>query len=423
MIKCVHTADLHFGVTTYGKDTPDGLGTRVKDFLKTFGQIKNFIFENNIDILIIAGDIFKEREPNSTIRDIVYKELVEIANYGTQIVLIPGNHDMHPFEYRHNNLQVLDIFNIPNVHLFNRLFPDEKKINTKIIDVRGQKIRIIGIPYPYIERISASFGFKFSDEEELSIRFADEIVNRIDEAINALPQIPTIVVGHLTIVEANTGSEQGLMLSRDIKLPLSVFTNKNLSYVALGHIHKPQILCENPYVVYPGSPDRIDFSEINDEKGFMYIEIDKKVNCQFIRLRVRPFFEFDILLDEPKEDENIKKEIFTQIDENILKFGESSFKNAVIKININARTVVKEKINIKEIREYLEDRCFYVANINIEIIDNINNFRMVQIDESTNPIEAFERYLNATDRYKDYPYKKDVIDKFKQLLAKVEKNF
>ena len=88
------------------------------------------------------------------------------------------------------------------------------------------------------------------------------------------PDVPAILSGHVTVNGATVGSERSMMLGQDHVLLSSALGRPQLDYVALGHIHKHQVLrTDNPMVVYSGSLQRVDFSEEDDEKGFCLIEV------------------------------------------------------------------------------------------------------------------------------------------------------
>ena len=114
------------------------------------------------------------------------------------------------------------------------------------------------------------------------------------------PNLPVILAAHASVEGAQYGNERMVMLGRDLVLPPALVKDERLDYVALGHIHKPQNLNKNahPPVIYPGSIERVDFGEANDEKFFVIAEIEKghtKVEWRELT-NIRPFIDLSIEL-------------------------------------------------------------------------------------------------------------------------------
>lgn len=415
-VRGVHTADLHFGVTTYSKETPDGLGSRVHDFFRTFDRILEYIRKENIDFLLITGDIFKDREPNSTLRNMFYKRVVEIAKEGVLVVIVPGNHDMHPFEARHHTVKVFEIFDQENIVVMDSFF------ETRVFDIKGEKIRVIAVPYLYLERfIDKTIPEKIEQIEQNIANFFEEKLTEVLDSCE--DDIPTILAGHFTVSEAEVGSERMIMIGKDIKVPLSVLLHPKLKFVALGHIHKPQILnSKDPAVVYCGSPDRIDFSEAQDQKGFVVFEIDREnFWFEFKPVAVRPFYQLEIDLFDTNGD--VEKVLISKIDKEIKKLEESSSANikaSVVKLIIRTQSLLKERLNLTKVEEHLKDMCFILAPIEIEVTDTKRDFRITEVDEKSDPIFAFEKFLSASPKYKDIKNKDDVVAAFKSLFEEAQ---
>jgi exonuclease SbcD len=126
-------------------------------------------------------------------------------------------------------------------------------------------------------------------EERLTELVKGYIETRLD------PKLPSILLAHASVQGAVYGSERSVMLGNDVVLPGSLVRDKRLDYVALGHIHKAQDLNENkhPPVIYPGSIERVDFGEVDDEKFFVLAELEKgSAQVSWRKLAgIRPYFD------------------------------------------------------------------------------------------------------------------------------------
>src|SRR5258708_1735965 len=251
-MKLLHFADIHIGMENYSKlDPQTGLSTRLLDFFNTFDFIVDKAIAEKCDALIFAGDAYKTRDPNPT-QQRGFGERIRRAAKQMPVVLVVGNHDTPNAQGKANTLDIYSALEIDNVWISRD--PEYLKIPTKSGD-----LQIITLPWLHKN------DYKTVGEKLLSLY--DKIST----------DSPAIFLSHAEIVGAQYGSEKGMAIANDVTIPLSLLQDRRLSYVALGHIHKHQVLskpADSPLVVYAGSPHRIDFGEEKEDKGICLVTIE-----------------------------------------------------------------------------------------------------------------------------------------------------
>src|SRR5512136_2056067 len=94
MIRMLHFADVHVGMENYGHTQPEtGLSSRVMDFLRRMDEMIGYAREQGADLIIFAGDAFKNRQPNPTFQREFASRVNDMAKL-CPVVLLVGNHDL-----------------------------------------------------------------------------------------------------------------------------------------------------------------------------------------------------------------------------------------------------------------------------------------------------------------------------------------
>jgi exonuclease SbcD len=134
--------------------------------------------------------------------------------------------------------------------------------------------------------------------EQIEIRLSEMVYDWLDAAD---PDLPIVLTAHASVQGAKYGGERTIMLGSDLVLSGSLVKDSRLDYVALGHIHKPQDLNEgfHPPVIYPGSIERLDFGEVDDNKYFVIAHIQRgNTEVEWRQLTgIRPFVDRTVQLD------------------------------------------------------------------------------------------------------------------------------
>jgi exonuclease SbcD len=209
-----------------------------------------------------------------------------------------------------------------------------------------------------------------------------DLADRIDR------DIPAILAAHVTVTGASLGSERSMVLGNEPSVLVSNLANPAFDYVALGHIHKHQVVHANPPVVYAGSLERIDFGEEADEKGFCEVDIKEKdelhreVIFQFHKIEGRRFITINIMLDAGDADPN------GTILEEIQKYP---VKDSIVRLNIISSEGERFILKDPEIFNVLKESYYY--SITTQVTGEERS-RLGKLSVSAlSPVEALEAYL------------------------------
>jgi len=297
MIKLLHFADAHIDMANYGQhDAATGLPLRVMDFLKSLDVIVDTAIKEKVDLVIFAGDTYRDRSPAPTFQREWGKRIMRLSRAKIPTLLLTGNHDVSPSQYRAHAIQEFDTLSPDYIHVASSLKllgPD---------DLDGVPVQIVAIPWITRSGILSSLTTDSSNEEDPQELIEQALNNWLDQTISELdPDLPAILTAHASIAGAKFGSEQTVKIGWDVVLPPGLVANPALDYVALGHIHRYQDLNQgsHPPVVYPGSIERVDFGEINEEKGFIIAEIEKgHTDYRWQQLPIRRFLDYRVELED-----------------------------------------------------------------------------------------------------------------------------
>ena len=297
MFTLLHFADAHIDMANYGRHDPyTGLPFRVMDFLKSLDVIVDTAIQEKVDLVLFAGDAYKDRNPAPTFQREWGKRIMRLSHAGIPTLLLVGNHDLSPALGRAHALDSFDTLEVPNVRVLSRpafLMPE---------DLGGLPIQVIALPWisrsGYIAQLNASE----LDTEQVYTRLEELLTELVKGWLDqADPSLPTVLTAHASVAGATYGGERTVMLGSDLVLPGSLVRDPRLDYVALGHIHKPQDLNPggHPPVIYPGSIERVDWGEWNDEKYFILARVSRgATQVEWRKLDgVRPFVDRRLRLE------------------------------------------------------------------------------------------------------------------------------
>ncbi len=392
MIKILHFADAHIDIANYGRHDPvSGLPLRVLDFLKALDTIVDAAVEEKVDLVIFAGDAYKDRAPAPTYQREWGRRVMRLSRAGIRTLLLVGNHDLSPAVGRAHALQEYETLNVPGVQVIGLptlLLPDQ---------LGGLPVQVMALPWVSRSYLMAS--------RELSGAVIKDVYEQIEETLRLQiaewfekidPSLPVIFTAHGTVEGALYGGERSVMLGNDLKLPGSLVRDPRLDYVALGHIHKWQNLNENahPPVIYPGSIERVDFGEAQDDKYYVVAHIDRgNTQVEWRKLNGRRFIDRRVNLSSLGENGLPQAEALLDAMKQALP-KPSQMDQAIVRLTIEYPRDWETLIDEAALRKFTEDTFDFhlVRRPQIEARIRLDPDQTIS---TLGPIELLDHYWKA----------------------------
>ena len=272
-MKILHFADAHIDMQNYGRHDPEsGLPLRVLDFLKSLDTIVDTAIAEKVDLVIFAGDAYKDRAPAPTFQREWGRRIIRLSQARIPTLLLVGNHDLAPAAGKAPAIQEFDTLEVPFVRVLSRpalLGP---------ADLWNLPLQVIAWPWLSRSAIIASRDLSGADPADANRKITEIVIEQTNSWLAQTdPALPVVLTAHASVEGATYGSERTVMLGSDWLVPASLVRDARLDYVALGHIHKPQDLNQggHPPVVYPGSIERVDFGEADEPRCFVIAHVSR----------------------------------------------------------------------------------------------------------------------------------------------------
>ena len=305
-MKIIHCADLHLDSKMETNLSKEKAKERKNEILITFERMIDYAKQNDVKIIIIAGDMFDKKTISQKAKNIVKNAIY--SNPEIDFIYLKGNHDEAGF---------LDENEIPsNLKTFN------------------------------------SYNWKTYEYDNLTITGIEQGMNNNYELYNSLmldKNKTNIVVLHGQEVDSNIKDRSEVIQIKELK-------NKNIDYLALGHIHtyKQEKLDNRGIYCYSGCLEGRGFDECG-KKGFVLLNYKKnKIETEFIPFATRTLYEIEIDLTDITENNKIIEKIHEQT-KNIPS-------TSLVKIVLGGELDIEEERDIDYITKKLEND-FYALKI------------------------------------------------------------
>ncbi|MEM7101850.1 MAG: exonuclease subunit SbcD [Bacteroidota bacterium] len=399
-MKILHTADWHLGKRL------DSF-SRLAEQIEVMAEICQIADAEAVDAVIVAGDLFDQYNPSADAVELYYKTLKRLSNFGQRpIVAIAGNHDSPDrIEAPDPLARACGILfaGYPNSEIPEfRLETGIEVINSVpgFVELKLPKhefpLRLILTPYANEYRLKTFFGVE--DEEDELRQFLQKHWETLaekycdDKGVNLL-------VAHLFV-----GKEgEKLVDEPDDEKPIlhvggaqAIWSNnfpKGIQYAALGHLHRYQVVDNQPCpIVYSSSPLSYSFAEAKQKKYVVIIEAQPAQEVKFERI-------------ELKKGKRLMRERFDNID------------TAIRWLNDNPDTLVELTIATEQYLSSVDRKRLLEAHEGIvtiipELTGGINSAKTSSIDLSQNMETLFGQYFQ-------YRYGQEPGDEFHELFKEI----
>ena len=272
-MKILHTSDWHLGRMLHGKK-------RYEEFEKFLEWLVQTIQDNEVDVLLVAGDVFDTSTPSNRSQEQYYRFLCQIAATRCRNVIITaGNHDSPTFLNAPREL-----LKVLNVHVVGAAM-DKSEDEVILLKNSNNKTECIVCAVPYLRDRDIRTSEAGEGIEDKQKKLLDGIRNHYDIVIKkaleerekAGKQIPVVVMGHLFTVKGEVSEGDGVreLYVGSLAHVSTDFFCDSVDYVALGHLHIPQKVAGSEVHRYSGSPLPIGFGEAKQNKSVCLVTFNE----------------------------------------------------------------------------------------------------------------------------------------------------
>lgn len=267
-MKILHTSDWHLGQNFYNK-------SRKNEHERFLQWLLEQVTEYDIDAIIVAGDIFDTSTPPSYAREMYNKFVVDSNKIGCQLVLLGGNHDsVSVLKETQQLLKYMGADVIPNTN---------EDHATQVVELKGKggEVEALVCAIPFIrprdvltsqagvsgverqKQLGDAIKQHYKDVYDAAVEKRDTFANR--------DTMPIIATGHLTAMGVKqSDSVRDIYVGNLDGFAADGFPNAD--YIALGHIHRPQVVAKREHIRYCGSPIPLSFDELKSQKQVCVVE-------------------------------------------------------------------------------------------------------------------------------------------------------
>jgi DNA repair protein SbcD/Mre11 len=275
-MKILHTSDWHVGKVLKGRDRYDEHEAVLRSIIQTARA-------EDVDLVLIAGDLFETSAPSPTSQGLVMRALLALREDGRHVVAIAGNHD---------NAGLLDSVYRPvlgelGLHVLGTPKAPDSGGTIRLTTGKGEQARVAAMPFLSQRYAVRAAELLLHENAEHALDYARRvaaIVRTLTEQFT--PDSVNIVMAHATLLGGRRGGgERDVQTTFEYEVPSSIFPS-SAHYAALGHLHRQQEIPARCPAFYSGSPLAIDFGEEGNEAGVLIVTATPGIRADARRVAV-----------------------------------------------------------------------------------------------------------------------------------------
>ena len=341
MHEIVCVGDVHEGLSfDFRIDPETGISERALDLHGNFAKTARWAIDHHASLFCILGDLFDRTHVAPVFREMVRRDVIEpLGVAGIEVWILAGNHDQPRRTARSTSLD--DYRGYAHV----RVFRDPKM---EVREFAGRKIGFILLPYLHpeqvVERVRETLGKDVPREEAYEVArrtWKEWIQHRATDLGDADLRI---LFGHFEFVGARYASTAPPeVVPNDFTFTPDMIPDA-VDLVVFGHIHMHQVLGRQ--IVYTGAPERIDWGERLDPKGFLAIRPDG--GWSFVQLPARPMDKVEVVIGMADD-----------VTEKVLAGLPVDVAGHLVRIEISLPDELRNRLDEKRLAERLRDAFHY----------------------------------------------------------------
>lgn len=280
-MKLIHTADWHLGKNIEGHSRLEEQRLFLKDFI-------NICEEQQADMIIIAGDIYDNYNPSAMAEQLFYDTLKQLSRNGEcMTVVIAGNHDNPerltapgPLARDHGIVMAGTPNSVIQPGKYGKNEVTESDSGYFHAIVNGEPVDILLVPFPSEKRLNEVYLDETDDEEKKAISYGEKMAALFSSLETHFHEGSIhLIASHLFVMNSvEDGSERSIQLGGSYMVGGEIFP-ETADYIALGHVHKPQIVPGCPKARYSGSPLPFNVRETSFNKQVIAVELTAGSPC------------------------------------------------------------------------------------------------------------------------------------------------